>query len=937
MPSLPYNPTRILPSPNDENIFYIFQSLNATSSDVQLLALNASASDTFDGTSLPTSILSDSLPFLTADENSAYTPALDELENLLLYVGNCRNSRDGSMLWEFRPDNATSYLDGSWTSLDLSMGPRSGNHGLIGANYLASGIAFSNTADSSSRMYVFGGMCPTITAGSSSNDWINDSDYSNSMLTIEPPVSTAEGDYQLGVSSSRGPPVAEAGFTITPLEPTFSQPSIDNATRNQNYILLGGHTQNAFINMTQVALFSLPEETWAFLPVNAPGKPPKTDLAARVATTVDPRSGHTAVLTQDGKQVVIFGGWVGDIATAAEPQLAVLELGDGYGGSGDWQWTIPSQSGTGPEDGGGLYGHGAAMLPGGVMMITGGYTTSGPSSLMDKRADPSVNTNNYFFNTTSNTWISSYTHPKPTPKDQYSAIADADRSATSKRVGLGAGLTCGILALMAVIIVYFWYSQRLKRRRDAREAELRHLGLDAHRSSSMLRPEGMSQPESEMTARDAYMMARASGERTGPRRKDMEAERTGLLFEIPSPTRGLRRSLHSRGTYQPAPRYDDGRLARGSGNIHPIDEREEYDQDMINEGLRRHSKGPTQDPHTIKSAPALDPFRDQDGSRPPSPQSPARERELEQRNWVSDWAAADALMHHRGRQSPDKSDRTSSTLSDQSARSMVSAQSWQHSLGTISRSMSQRSAALFFSRPFSPPIEDNAALPRIDVRRAQSMTAATSSNTRRSQSLTLFSNPRRPNNPDTTPITAPSFQQLQFESEALLGGYNDRSPTRSQSRARGWMGSVRRVLTGTDRSASASPEHGELSASTSPTRWHHHGDEAGLPRRAASTGAMLWQKRQGARDWDVEGGPSRTERADGEYIKEAEEEEWDVETAVERRVVQVMFTVPKEKLRVVNRGPDGDGVSVVSRESSVKDTGKGNMVQGKGKEKEDDS
>jgi hypothetical protein len=32
----------------------------------------------------------------------------------------------------------------------------------------------------------------------------------------------------------------------------------------------------------------------------------------------------------------------------------------------------------------------------------------------------------------------------------------------------------------------------------------------------------------------------------------------------------------------------------------------------------------------------------------------------------------------------------------------------------------------------------------------------------------------------------------------------------------------------------------------------------------------------------------------------ADEDEWDVEAAVERRVVQVMFTVPKSKLRVVN-------------------------------------
>lgn len=933
MASFPYNPTRILPSPNDESIFYVFRALNATSSDVQLLALNASASETFNGGSLPLSTLSDPLPLL--GRNTAYTPAVDSRGNLFLYGGDCRNTKDGSTLWEFRHNNATLSLEGAWTQSDLSNDSSAGGSSLRGANYLASGIAFSSTADSRSRIYVFGGMCPMNTDGSSSAEWTTEADYSNTMLAIEPASSSSEGEYQLGVSSSRGPPIAEAGFTITSLEPTFSQSSTDNETRsqNQNFVLLGGHTQTAFINMSQVALFSLPEETWTFLPVDATTESPRTDLAARGTTTIDPRSGHTAVLTQDGQQVVVFGGWVGDIHTAAEPQLAILEM-DGYGGSGDWHWTIPSQSGTGPEAGSGLFGHGAAMLPGGVMMITGGYSTSGSSSIA-RRADPSASTSNYFFNMTSNTWISSYTHPQSTSKDQDSAMADAGRRITSTRIGLGAGLTCGVLALIIVIIVYFWYSRRLKRRRDAREAELCHLGLDAHRSSSMFLSQGMDQPGSEMTAKDAYITARASKDRVSPRNnQDLEAERTGLLFEIPSPTRGLRRSLHSRGTYQPAPRYDDGRLARASGNIHPIDERDEYDQDMTDEGLPVDHEGRVREPGVFRSAPVLDPFRDTDGSRTPSPQSPARERELEQRNWVSDWAAADALMHHRGRQSPDKTDRTSSSLSDQSARSMVSAQSWQQSVGTMSRSMSQRSAALFFSRPFSPPIENNHAVPPIDIQRAQSVTAATNLNARRTRSLTLFTNPRRTNSSKTTPTTAPSFQQLQYESEALLDGYSDRSPTRTQSRAREWMGSVRRAFTSTDRSASISPKNGDLSTSSSPTKQHHHGDEASLPRRAASTGAMLWQKRQGARDWDVECGPSGAEKVGGHEPKEAEEEEeWDVESAVERRVVQVMFTVPKEKLRVVNRGPDGDGISMVSRDSSVKGIGNGESGSGKEQEK----
>lgn len=52
--------------------------------------------------------------------------------------------------------------------------------------------------------------------------------------------------------------------------------------------------------------------------------------------------------------------------------------------------------------------------------------------------------------------------------------------------------------------------------------------------------------------------------------------------------------------------------------------------------------------------------------------------------------------------------------------------------------------------------------------------------------------------------------------------------------------------------------------------------------------------------------------------------EWDVEGAIETRQVQVMFTVPRERLRVVNAA-DGDAQSVLSRHES---TG------GKGKERE---
>jgi hypothetical protein len=59
----------------------------------------------------------------------------------------------------------------------------------------------------------------------------------------------------------------------------------------------------------------------------------------------------------------------------------------------------------------------------------------------------------------------------------------------------------------------------------------------------------------------------------------------------------------------------------------------------------------------------------------------------------------------------------------------------------------------------------------------------------------------------------------------------------------------------------------------------------------------------------------------------AEDEDWDVEAAVERRVVQVMFTVPKTKLRVVNADVDQSSILSMPRdmESAVEKSSPGNI------------
>ena len=762
MATFPYNPTRILSSPIFDDVIYIFQYGTSASSSSQLLALNTT--NTLGATSLPYSTSSPTLPFLDGPQ-SAYTPTIDDNGNILVYSGNCSDEAEGSTFWQFTPESESANLNGTWKQLDLSIGGVSGNNVLDGANYLAAALAFSSTVNATSEMYVFGGMCPNSTSPTADN-WTQTAYYSNSMLAIQPGSSPAS-IYDLGITSSRGPPIAEAGFTITPLEPTFFTSSNDNGTQsqNQNFVLLGGHTQAAFINMSQVALFSMPEQSWSFLPIDSPTKVPNTDLATRDSTAVDPRSGHTALLSSDGKRIIVFGGWVGEVTNLADPQLVILELGQGYGGSGDWQWSIPGQTGPGLADGTGLYGHGATMLPGDVMMIVGGYQIPASSGSKRKRTDLSASTKTYFYNTTSSTWITSYSHPKSAISHGSSSSAVANSNAASRKAGLEAGLTAGILAILVVIGVYIWYSRRLKRRRDAREDELRHLSASVH-GIRLLNDESSPSPgrPREMTTVDWVednpqdRPLGHSGHINGPSRSEPNAERTGLLFEIPSPTRGLRRSLYSRGTYQPAPRYDDGRQNPGFNTIHPIDERDEYDEGLVDGTQPVPSEMMQRDGHNALShGPVFDPFQDPTGgSRTPSPQSP-QDREHEIRNWVSDWTVANAMMHSQvGRHSPEKNDRTSSTLSDQSSRSGLSSHSIQNSVGNMSRSLSQRSAALFSTTGYR---STNDTTPSDHL---QSASQRDGPQHRRSRSLSLDPVLQRTALSDNFSTAAPSFPQLRL-------------------------------------------------------------------------------------------------------------------------------------------------------------------------------
>jgi hypothetical protein len=815
------------------------------------------------------------------------------------------------------------------------------------------------------------------------------------MLRLAPSVSSstssgAHTTYTLDITSNRGAPIAEAGFTITGLTPTYSNGS-GVMTQQQNFVLLGGHTQSAFINMSQVAIWSLPEESWSFVTVNSPViSNGNTELAIKSAvTSVDSRSGHTAVLSEDGSKIIVLGGWVGNLNQAADPQLAVLSLGTGFGGKGNWQWEVPVHQ----PSGSGIYGHGAVMLPGNVMMVLGGYNVSASSN--SKRATGS-STPAMFFNATSMQWISNYTNPAYVAAIQNNAASTLSSSKSkATKVGLGAGLGLGLAAIICALIVYFWYSRRLKnRRKEVREENLRNLSIGASNFYS---------PRTEIQkTRGGFPWSNGGWNGNDVNEPGFDSTRTVAGYEhlhpgvhslggpssIPAPPRQIpRKPLHSRsarGMYQPAPTLDfnaAGGHGRGAslgtaGPIHPIYEADEEDHatyTAADVGVaigEPSSRGPSPERNRYS-----DPFKDPQGGNPtamrPQTQIPdagsiAQSREREIQDWVSDWAAADVLLNSQirthsnaGRLSPTRraqliaaSNATSISGEEESGRtaSNLSERSVAISGFTISRSGSSnqgrsRSNSL---RGFITGINPFAST-------VLSTTVGPSTNI-----STVFDGPaphgarNPPTSAGSTSETSfntarTSFHALQEQGESLLPrpgddfSARDYSPTRShhdslpgspsknkpstglgKGRSQGWLGSLRRVFAG-GVSGNTSPDSPTYSSrDNSPTRPFNYSamsSDGAEPRRTVSAGATLWRRKQGKGDWEDSAdnnnalrstGRSNTftgslprniagvEQSSGTDGEEESEDEWDIERAVENRVVQVMFTVPKEKLRVVN-------------------------------------
>ncbi|KAK4134723.1 hypothetical protein BT67DRAFT_434142 [Trichocladium antarcticum] len=311
-PSLPYVPTTILLPPDGRDggpdMAYIFSPRGDA---VDFLALNISSA--LRASALAPTQLSAGVPFLSPSDGrggTTFAPSMLPNGTIAVVAGDC--SAGSSSLWTYTPGPTS-----QWTAHAHALAPSAAPYHL--GNALAFSAQLSPTI-SPPTLYLAGGMCPNTTSTPDpSSDWQSSARYAQHMVRL--PASPESK------SKSKSPPnpqpIPAAGSSLTALPPSLTNLTTalsteSTITQQASHVLLGGHTARAFVNMSTAAVWSLPGETWAFVDIARGG-------------AVESRSGHTAVLSEDGARLVVYGGWVGDVGQRAEPQLAVIGMGVGIG------------------------------------------------------------------------------------------------------------------------------------------------------------------------------------------------------------------------------------------------------------------------------------------------------------------------------------------------------------------------------------------------------------------------------------------------------------------------------------------------------------------------------------------------------------------------------------------------------------------------------
>ncbi|KAJ1333687.1 multipile epidermal growth factor-like domains protein 8 [Microdochium nivale] len=949
--TLPYVPTSIfVPEANvvplqqnvSANLAYVFSPIGST---VGLFTLDFSG--TIDASSVSLKPVAATLPFLGGSSTS-FAPSLSDNGSLIVYAGDCSSS-DRTSVWTLNP--AVGSDEPTWTQIKTTTSSRNDAREM-GPGFLGSSFSFSTTLEpvmSKASVYVYGGMCPNATSNATSAQ--SKASYSNKMVRLTP-SKLDNGGYGVALVENQGPPVPEAGFTFTGLSASISNRS-GTVTQQVSSVLLGGHTQTAFINMSTVAIWSLPEESWTFLTeVGMFGSGThNTELRTSSATSVDSRSGHTTVLNEAGTALVVLGGWVGDLNQAASPQLAILEIGAGYGGVNEWQWSVPESQ----PDHTGIYGHGAALLPGNVMMVYGGQKIPAPSGSKHKRQNSGDISAPSFLNLTSMQWTTTYTNPSYSAGGgggQSNPAATQNQEESKKKLGLGLGLGLGLAAIIAALLVYFWYRRRLQHRRTIRNSALQALSQDQTRYVHDIDGDMIERPNAFAWHSSG---GNGAGRRTEKRTLGFESLRGARAsmdvgrepwWEEDSPQQIRRKPIADpgRGQYQHAPTnsFDQPQRTHSTRGIHPIIEADEdgsmHDADITNEWVGHAQDGRDyehSDPFATptRELPAFSLPPPTRTTRTPSPEHAGPATDPDVQDWMTDIDTADALLsgrmvpravvvgHGHGRNSPT---RRATVRSNRSIGQYFGGDDDSRTGSNLSESNHSNISGGSGSIRLRPSPGFGVAMTAAAAAVAEGRGDTAGSGGSGSSLSTPSYNTART-----------SFHALQTEGPSLLKGgtrdpdYDDTpgSPSKSKPR-RGWLGSLKRVFSG-----SATVPSPPGSDRNSPTRDMYAETNDYDARRGGfgeiAAGAIL--RRKGGRDAWADNSSSAQQRSSsfggidyGGYLParaQDDDEDWDIEKEVEKRLVQVMFTVPKERLRVVNAEPDVDGESASFMDGSDERTG----------------
>ncbi|KAL4868816.1 hypothetical protein BDV12DRAFT_169094 [Aspergillus spectabilis] len=894
---IPYTPTSLLYSSQQNGSFaYLLRPTDTNQYRTEFLSLDVS--ENIDAANPSYTVLLDEAPFHNNRATSAYVPVIDQAGVIKVFSGDCWASGVPPTLWTFEPDPGGLIGNGTWGEFSFYGSDGQASSATPGPNYLSAGFAYSTSNTTESSLFAFAGMCPY--QSDSSISWVTASNYSQTMTVLHP--CEEANCYQASDIGDRAPPIPEAGFTITPLQATYGYAD-DELRQQQDFLLIGGHTKQAFINMSELAIFSAPQNSWSFVTVESIADSSRNDLTFRDTAVIEPRSGHTAVLSPDGSKVIVFGGWVGNTTVAANPQLVILDIGGGFVGSGELSWRVPSTNG-GPEDWG-IYGHGATMLPGGVMMIAGGYEMS----QLTKRSgsSPQPNSQIYLYDIALDTWSPSYKNPffNPTAGTADGSFTTNESSSSSRKTGLGVGIGLGVPAAAGLgVFIFYVYRRRIVRR--SRNNEIRKLALGAQRAHFWGRDSEMASSVRNPSMRDSFVSDYPWSSNNKPQilakkpdwhdSGDAAAERTGLLGDIHVPKR-LNRPMLNAGVYRPP--YNDYRRGDTAGIIHPIDEREE-DEENCAERIQTND--------TVESA-TDQAFVTARNTQVDALRSPNAEPV------IGVCLGGDEYL------SLDKDERTSPNLSDSS----TSAKSGKSI--SVSRTIFNNPSILPENGPHS--LEKLPSHNRETVRSQDSSASAYSIHEKRYSS-------------DSYSTAHSTLSQRQAEGEYLLRDNPESSPsglfkskvTSSRPKTSEWIGGIRRVLSVSRRWPPINEGSNVISRASGIDGGNPvigvHTPESRFPRRSVSASAELFRRKKGARDWGVGNRAShdtgfhsaRSTRDDlglDGHMDHDSDGDWDVEGAAEGRRVQVTFTVPKEKLRVVNataRDMDDLSVNSVSRSNS---------------------